>query len=101
MHTGILFWGTVEILISHKKTASRNFALLGLFLFSAAYISQLHLYKLVHGYFPYGVLDELSDAQLCSLYCVSFCYGLVFYIIGEYISKKFWTENHQEKLKNQ
>jgi hypothetical protein len=96
MHTGVLFWGTFETFISYKKNPSRKFAFVALLFFTLAYVLQVHLYKQMHGTFPYGFMRQLDDIQRFLLYVAFFCYGSAFYIIGEYINKMFWTNKMKE-----
>lgn len=92
MHTNILIFAFIELILSFRQYPRRLAGVAGLLVFLVAYMVWVHLIKYMTGKWVYTFLNWLNVPQrlaFMAIYCV--CTVCV-YFVGEFLNKIFWAK---------
>ncbi|XP_054268699.1 androgen-induced gene 1 protein-like isoform X2 [Macrosteles quadrilineatus] len=97
MHTNIMFFTLLELLLTYRKYPSRSKALTALIVFQLTYISWMHYVHYQSGFWVYNVFNVLNLPQRAAFIvgCVLLACG--FYFLGEKINSVVWERPKRRK----
>lgn len=90
MHTNIMFFALLELVLTYRKYPSRTKGLTGLVLFQLTYMAWMHIVYFKSGQWVYNVFNVLNIPQRIAFLSFSVGLGCVFYFIGEKLNSFIW-----------
>lgn len=92
MHTNIVFFILLDLLVSFRQYPSRKSGFTGLLLFNVAYVIWIHIIKYMSGRWVYPILEVLNLPQRIGFMLFVGVFGISFYFVGEYVNNKVWAK---------
>lgn len=93
IHTDIMVFMAIEMVILHRHYPRIKHSLLGLFAFMLAYISWVHIIHEATGYWVYPILAAFNWAQRLGFHLFNISVPVTFYFIGKFINNWIWSED--------
>lgn len=92
MHTNIIVFMFLELCTSFRQYPSRKFGMSVLAVFTALYITWVHIIKYASGVWVYPVLDVMALPQRLIFFAVMVLFSFGLYMLGEFLNEKIWTK---------
>lgn len=93
VHTNIMVFALIEMILLHHKYPSRKSALTGLSIFMVGYLAWIHVIFYNTGIWVYPVLSVLNWPQRILFYIFTLSVPIFFFYIGEFFNKIVWSKN--------
>lgn len=92
-HSLIALFIMVELIVLHREYPSRKEGLGGLLIFLVAYLAWMHVTRYFAGRWAYPIVDALNIPGRIGFFTLGIIFPVLMYFLGEYLSKKFWSDN--------
>jgi hypothetical protein len=92
LHTNVFVLIVIELVILYHEYPSRKHELIGLTTFIIAYISWVHVIKLVADAWVYPVLHVLDLHHRVGFFLLTGTIPILFYFVGEFLNNELWTK---------
>uniref|UniRef100_A0A1B6DLQ4 Uncharacterized protein n=1 Tax=Clastoptera arizonana TaxID=38151 RepID=A0A1B6DLQ4_9HEMI len=101
MHTNIMIFVILELILTYRKYPLRRDGLFGLMLYQIIYIVWMHIVYLQSGMWVYNVFNVLNLPQRIAFLMFSIGLGCVFYFVGEKLNYMVWGLSRQRNRQKQ
>lgn len=91
MHTNIVIFILLELILTFRQYPSRKTGFTGLLIFNVCYVIWIHIIKYKSGKWVYPILDVLSLPQRIGFILFIGVFGISFYFVGEFLNNKIWA----------
>ncbi|XP_031629458.1 androgen-induced gene 1 protein-like isoform X2 [Contarinia nasturtii] len=91
MHTNIVFFILLELLVSFRQYPAGKSGFIGLLVFNIFYVIWIHIIKFKTDRWVYPVLEVLNLPQRIGFILFIGIFGISFYFVGEYVNKRVWA----------
>lgn len=91
MHTNILIFVFLEMILSFRQYPVRKSGVTGLTLFMIGYLIWIHIIKHMSGRWVYPILEVLNLPMRIVFLVFNGAFGVSFYFVGEFLNNKIWA----------
>lgn len=91
MHTNILIFVFLELILSFRQYPIRKSGVTGLTLFMIGYLIWIHIIKYMSGRWVYPILEVLNLPMRIVFLVFNGAFGVSFYFVGEFLNNKIWA----------
>lgn len=93
VHTNIMAFAFIEMVLLHHKYPCRKSALIGLSVCVGAYLAWIHVIYFKTNIWVYPVLNVLNWPQRVLFYLFTSAVPMFFYFVGELLNKLIWSKS--------
>ncbi|CRL01466.1 CLUMA_CG014278, isoform B [Clunio marinus] len=93
MHTNIMIFMLIEMILLYHKYPSRKSVRLGMGTFMIGYLGWVHIIKYKSNFWVYPVLAVLNWPQRIGFYIFTLAVPVVFYFVGEFLNRLIWPKS--------
>lgn len=92
VHTNIMFFIIVELLMLFRKNTSHCKSLVGLLTFMGSYLAWIHIVKYFSDDWVYPILEVLPMPLRLAFFAGCISLTVAFYFLGDFLNKMVWAK---------
>lgn len=98
IHTDIVIFISIELIILHRHYPSMKYSLMGLFFFVLMYIGWIHVIYFETEKWVYPIIETLNWIERIGFYGLCLIIPTTFYFFGKFLNNLVWNENRVAKI---